>query len=287
MKTYTLGLYEKALPADISFKAMLRHARRAGFDRLEISIDESDTRLARLEWNTAELNDFTRTVASSGISVDTMCLSGHRRFPLGSHSAEIRARALDIMSKAILFCHRSGIRIIQLSGYDVYYEECDDYTRKMFGENLRRSVEMAAAFGILLGFETMETAFMDTVKKSMVYVMEVDSPYLGIYPDIGNLKNAALLYGSDVCADIRAGAGHILAAHLKETNPGVYRNMRFGAGHTEYAPCIRALWEGGVRMFTGEFWCLDAENWRRDIDESSTFLRGKIESAIADMKDLR
>ena len=44
-----------------------------------------------------------------------------------------------------------------------------------------------------LGFETMETPFMDTVEKSMEYVNKINSPYLGVYPDIGNLKNASLL----------------------------------------------------------------------------------------------
>ena len=53
----------------------------------------------------------------------------------------------------------------------------------------------------------------------MAYVDCVASPYLGIYPDIGNLKNAHLLYGSDMDADLKAGKGHILAAHLKETRP--------------------------------------------------------------------
>lgn len=31
-----------------------------------------------------------------------------------------------------------------------------------------------------LGFETMETPFMDTVEKAMHYVKLVDSPYLGV-----------------------------------------------------------------------------------------------------------
>ena len=29
--------------------------------------------------------------------------------------------------------------------------------------------------------------------------------------------------------DFDLGAGHIFALHLKETKPGVYRNMRFGS----------------------------------------------------------
>ena len=44
---------------------------------------------------------------------------------------------------------------------------------------------MAAKYGIVMGFETMETPFMDTVEKAMEYVRIVDSPYLQIYPDIG------------------------------------------------------------------------------------------------------
>lgn len=47
---------------------------------------------------------------------------------------------------------------------------------------------MAARKGILLGFETMETPFMDTVEKAMYYVKTIDNAYLGVYPDIGNLK---------------------------------------------------------------------------------------------------
>ena len=128
-----------------------------------------------------------------------------------------------------------------------------------------------------MGFETMETPFMDTVEKSMRYVQRVNSPYLGVYPDIGNLKNAAVLYGGDVVADLRMGQGRIFAAHLKETLPGVYRDMHFNTGgHTEYIPCIRELLRQGVRMFTGEFWYHGEENYQEIICEASAFLRSRI-----------
>ena len=56
-----------------------------------------------------------------------------------------------------------GIRIIQLAGYDVYYEESTSETVQRFGENLKKCERMAARAGIVLGFETMETEFMNTV----------------------------------------------------------------------------------------------------------------------------
>ncbi|MCJ7695818.1 MAG: xylulose 5-phosphate 3-epimerase, partial [Anaerolineaceae bacterium] len=71
-----------------------------------------------------------------GVPIRTMCLSGHRRFPLGSHDPKIRERSLDLMKKAVNFCAQLGIVIIQLAGYDVYYETGDDFTKASFSENL-------------------------------------------------------------------------------------------------------------------------------------------------------
>lgn len=281
MKDYSLGLYEKAMPDGLSWPEMLETAAACGFDRVEISVDESDARLARLDWSAAERGALRRAIAETGVPVETMCLSGHRKYPLGSHDAAVRARSLEIMRKAIELAADTGVRIIQLAGYDVYYEDGDADTRRWFAENLQISAEMAAARGVLLGFETMETPFMDTVGKAMTYVNAVRSPYLGVYPDIGNLKNAALVHGHDLVADIESGAGHIYAAHLKETVPGVYRNRTFGDGHTEYIPCLKTLWRMGVRMYTGEFWYLGEPDYTETLRHASAFLRDKIEQARA------
>ena len=77
-----LGIYEKALPADMDWGQKLKTAEDLGFNFIEISIDESDHRLGRLEWNPAERKEFQFIVANSPLSVPSMCFSGHRRFPL-------------------------------------------------------------------------------------------------------------------------------------------------------------------------------------------------------------
>ena len=282
---YTLGLYEKAIPVGFDFPEMFRIARDNGFDRLEISVDETDWRLERLEWDPARQRELGMISRAMGTPLLTMCLSGHRKYPFGSHDAEIRKRSMDIMEKAIRFADNAGISIIQLAGYDVYYEKGDEDTRKWFGENLREAAMMAAKSGVVLAFETMETPFMDTVGKSMKYVTEVGSPWLGVYPDIGNLKNAAVLYGHDVVDDMMLGDGHIFAVHLKETKPGLYRDMNFGQadGHTEYERCIEASLKMGVRIFTGEFWYQKGQDYVRTISDSSRFLREKIDKVARDM----
>ncbi len=265
MKSYQLGLYEKAMPSELSWREKMEWARRTGFDYIEISIDETEERLARLEWNAEERAQFNALMLQTGVPVRSMCLSGHRKYPLGSHDPAVATRGMDIMAKAVRLAEDLGIRTIQLAGYDVYYEEGDDETRSRFEENLKKAALMAAEGGVVLGFETMETEFMNTVEKAMHYVSRVNSPYLQVYPDIGNITNAAKRYGRNVLDDLRTGEGHLIAMHLKETVPGVFREVPFGTGHVDFESAIQAALALGVRRYVAEFWYTGSEAWQDDV----------------------
>ena len=266
-KAYTLGLYEKSMPGELSWREKLEAAKAAGFDFVEISIDETEEKLARLDMSQAERLLLVNTMLITGMPIRTMCLSGHRKYPLGSHDPAIRERGMEIMKKAIRLADDLGIRIIQLAGYDVYYEESGSETRRYFMENLKKAVELAASAGVVLGFETMETEFMNTVEKSMKYVNEVSSIYLNVYPDIGNITNATKAYGTDVLDDLRSGRGHLVAMHLKETKPGYFREIPFGQGHVDFERSVKTAWELGVRKFVAEFWYTGSPDWKEELQE--------------------
>ncbi len=273
MRAYTLGLYEKAMPSDLTWKEKLETAKEAGYDFVEISIDETDAKLARLDWTKEERLDLVKTMYEVGLPIRTMCLSGHRKYPIGSSSPETCARGMEIMEKAIQLADDLGIRIIQLAGYDVYYEESTPETVERFGKNLEKCERMAAKKGIILGFETMETEFMNTVEKAMKYVNRINSPYLGVYPDMGNITNAAKTYGTDVLEDIRTGIGHLDAVHLKETVPGVFREVPFGTGHVDFPAVIAETWKAGVRRYVTEFWYTGNPEWKKDLDLAVGMMR--------------
>ena len=271
---YELGLYEKSMPNTLSIKEKLEIVKETGFDFLELSIDESDEKQARLNWTKEERFRLVQDMYQVGVPIRSICLSGHRKYPFGSHDAEIREQSLIIMKKAIDLADDLGVRIIQLAGYDVYYEEGDADTLEWFIDNLRLAVEMASQKGIILGFETMETPFMNTVEKSMRFVELMDSPYLQVYPDSGNLKNASLEPGAkNVYEDVLIGKGHIVAAHLKETIPGHYREIPFGTGQINFQKMVDAFLTIGVKRFTGEFWYVGQEEWKQDIIDANQFLR--------------
>ncbi len=282
-KEYVLGLYEKSMPSDLTWEEKLNEAKNSGFDFVEISIDETDEKLERLDMSSGERFELIRTMQETGVPIRSMCLSGHRRFPMGSHDRDIRERSMDIMRKAIGLSEDLGIRIIQLAGYDVYYEDPDDDTRKYFEENLQKAVLMASKAGVSLGFETMETEFMNTVEKSMYYVDLIDSPYLGVYPDLGNLTNAAVTYGTDVTDDLKTGSGHLFAMHLKETTPGVFREVPFGTGHVDFERGIRCAWDLGIRRFGTEFWYKGSPKWRDDLIFAGQMMRGFLDRQEEDI----
>lgn len=259
-KLYSLGLYEKALPPGFSWEDKLLAARDAGFDFLEISIDESEEKLARLDMDDSDIAMLVRLMERTGVFIETMCLSSHRKYPLGSSDPVLRLKAHEIMKKAISLAEKTGIRIIQLAGYDVFYEPSTRETAQFFSESLQHAVNMAAKTGILLGFETMDTEFMNTIKKAADVVRSVDSPYLNIYPDLGNLTNAALKSGIPLNCDFDYGKGCIIALHLKETAPGRFRNVPFGTGHVDFQSGIRKAWDMGVRRFVTEFWYDEKED---------------------------
>lgn len=279
MKKYEIGLYEKAMPGELSWREKLETAKELGYDFVELSVDETDAKLARLDMTREERLEILQIMNEVGVSFRSMCLSGHRKYPLGSADPATCARGMEIMEKAVQLAADLGIRIIQLAGYDVYYEDSTPETVARFGENLKKATMMAAKAGVMLGFETMETEFMNTVGKAMKYVDLVNSPYLGVYPDSGNLKNAAVTYGTDLYEDIRSGAGHTVAMHLKETVPGKFREIHFGTGHVDFQKTIDTAWEIGVRRFVTEMWYVGQDSWKEDIREAHDMM-----STILDQK---
>ena len=135
---------------------------------------------------------------------------------------------------------------------------------------------MASKKGVILAFETMETEFLNTVGKAMHYINLVNSPYLQVYPDLGNITNAALLYSHKVVDDLLSAAGHIAAMHLKETLPGKFREIPFGTGHVDFNDAIKIAGSMGVKMFVSEFWYTGNEDWQYQLKFANQFIRSKF-----------
>jgi L-ribulose-5-phosphate 3-epimerase len=246
-----IGLYEKALPDAMSWDERLAAAGQAGYDFIEISIDESDERLSRLDWSASERAALRRSIENAGVRIMTMCLSGHRKYPLGSHSPELRKQGQDILRKAIEFAGDIGLRVVQVMGYDVFYETSDDETRVNFIDGLRLGARWAGQSGVMLGLENLDTPFVENLSKAMAILREIDSPWLRLYPDIGNLS-AAGYYPPD---EIALAKNQLLGVHVKDALPKIIRGVPFETGIVPFRETFQALVKSGFWGLIGiEIW---------------------------------
>lgn len=264
-REYTLGLYEKSMPDDISWKDKLLAAKEAGYDWVEISIDASEAKINRIYMSKEERLELVSLMYETGMPIRTMCVSALTKYAIGSHDPATVLRGMEILEKSIELADDLGVRIVMIPGYDVYFEESDLETKKLFLENVTKAARMAEKAGVILGFETMENDFMNTVEKAMKYVTLVGSSYLKIYPDSGNLTNAAVTYKHDVIEDLELGRGHVMALHMKETKPGHFREIPYGTGHVDFKAMAGKAWDMGVRKYVTEFWYTGNPVWRDDL----------------------
>ena len=255
-KAYSLGLYEKAMP-DVSWAEKLHIAKEAGYDFVEISIDATEERIARVYSTKLERRELVDLCWDLDMPIRTLNASALTKYSLGNPDSAVCARGMEIAEHSIGLAADLGVRIVMIPGYDVYYEPHSTETEERFVANIRLLEQKAACAGVQLGFETMENEFMNTVEKAIHYIGLVNSNYLKIYPDIGNTTNAAVLHGTDPIADLRKGRGQLVALHLKETSPGHYREIPYGTGHVDFEAAVSAAWELGVRCYVTEFWYKD------------------------------
>ena len=280
---HLLGLYEKALPPGLRWEARLLAAKELGFDYLEISIDETDERLSRLDWTTEQRRELHRALLETGVPIQSMCLSAHRRFPYGSADPAVRARAHEILEKAVLFAREFGIRVIQLAGYDVYYEPSTPESLRRFEEGLRSACAVAEKYQVMLAMEIMDTPLMSSITRYRKYKALLPSPWFSVYPDLGNLT----AWGNDTSAEITLGQNGMVGIHLKDTLavtkdfPGKFKCVPFGAGCVDFPACFRQLEAEGYRgPYMMEMWYAPGQDWKKEIAAAKTFMEGKFAAAM-------
>jgi L-ribulose-5-phosphate 3-epimerase UlaE len=85
----------------------------------------------------------------------------------------------------------------------------------------------------------------------MGFINAVNSPWLQLYPDMGNLAAA----GYDPPAEFPQARGRLVAVHVKDAAPRVIRGIPFGEGIVPHNATFRSLAATGFwGLLTVEMW---------------------------------
>ena len=265
----SLGIYEKALrggPPAVSgsrvageaWRVFLDQVPRAGFSFLDLSIDESPEREARLDWDAGQCRTVRRAAETAGTDIGGICLSVHRRIGPGSADPAVRRRAREVMARGLQVCHDLGVPVIQIAGYYCYYEDPNPDAERWYAQLLADAVPLAARLGVVMGIENVDGDDVTSLTKAMEFVDAVDSPYLQLYPDLGNIAEQSL----DPGAELAAGEGHMVAMHAKDVRPGEPRRVEMGTGVVD--------WDRSFELLAAQGWSgrLMIEMWNDDVPDS-------------------
>lgn len=268
-----LGVYEKALPTTVAWPERLELARRLGFDYVELSIDESEARLARLAPRSPERREIRAAARDTGVPIFSVCLSAHRRYALGSASGETRARAHDIFEAGIDLAVELGARLIQVAGYYVYYEEETPASVERYAEGLERGLAHAARAGVMLGVENMDTLGIASLDEGLRLLERLGSPWLQLYPDVGNLVERGL----EPLAQLEGARGHVVALHLKDARPGEPRRVPFGEGGVPFVAAFEHLAAAGYAgPMLVEMWNDDAPDSVQRLEAARAWVAARM-----------
>ena len=268
-----IGIYEKSFSSKLSWEERLETAVSLNFDFMEIAIDASSERLARLDWSQSQRTNLRHVISNTGLPIYNIVLSAHRTYSLGSSSLDIRQQSRDILKKAIDFAVDIGIRVVQIAGYYVFHEPHHENSRELFLNGLQQGVQWASQAGVMLGLENMDGEDILSIDTAMEIVQTINSPWLKLYPDIGNLSANHL----DVCTQLNVGKGHLIGIHLKDTTPGSFRRVPFGAGTVPFAEAFRTLanmnYDG---PFTLEMWNDDDPNANQIVAIAKDWIQNQM-----------
>lgn len=246
-----LGIYEKALAWPGTWDEFFASAADAGFSFVDLSVDESPQRVARLDWTARERAEVRGAAERHNIALGGLCLSVHRRIAPGSADPALHRQAIDVLIRGIDLCWHLGIPILQLAGYFAYYEQPDEHARSRYVQVLRAGARHAARRGVMLGIENVDGSDVTSISRAMEVVREIKSAWLRLYPDIGNLTERSM----DVVSELAAGQGHMLAIHVKDTRPGEPRRVPMGEGSVPWQDAFdelaRQRWSGRIMI---EMW---------------------------------
>ena len=271
-----LGIYEKALKWNGSFDDLLTQAARAGYSFVDISIDETPEREARLTWTPAERAAVVAATERTGVPLTGLCLSIHRRIAPGSADPAIRQRAIEVLRKGIDLCADLHIPVLQLAGYFAYYEDAHPSARAWYVDCLRHGAEYASRRGVLLGIENVDGTDIVSISAAMAVVDEIRSPWLQLYPDLGNIAEQ----GYPLTAELQRGEGHMVAMHAKDVRHGEPRRVPMGGGIVDwdeaFAELARQRWSGRLMI---EMWNDESDDSVELAAAARDFIAGRLAAA--------
>ena len=136
---------------------------------------------------------------------------------------------------------------------------------------------------VTLAIEIMDHKFINSITKYMEFSRIISSPYLKVYPDIGNLSAWP---ENNMYKELELGIKEkeIVAIHLKDTLkvteefPGKFKEVPFGEGCVDFVDSFKILKELDYNgPFLIEMWTEKSETPIEDVKNAKKWIIDKMQ----------
>ncbi len=158
--------------------AKLEEYKRLGFDGIEGGSPDIK-----------DISALQKAIAETGVPVHGVVHGTHWEQRLSSPDPKLREAGLRVLEQAIRDSHAIGgstvlLVVGKVTGDD---ETHDDVWQRSIIE-IRKALPLASQLGIQILIENVWNGFCETPDEYRDYIDEIDSPWVGAYFDIGNVR---------------------------------------------------------------------------------------------------
>jgi len=184
-----IGINRWTMPPDWSLAECFLATKRAGFDSIEINLAETGE--LTLTSTEAEVRRIADSARDAGITLSSLSNGLGWTYPLTASDPAVRRQGIEVLRAALRAARWLDVdTILCVPGvvsadvrYDVAYERAQAALRGLIPE--------AEAQGVAIGVENVWNKFLLSPLEMARFVDELDSPWIGVYFDAGNV----LAYG--------------------------------------------------------------------------------------------
>lgn len=228
----------------LSVKESLKLAKAAGFDGVELALnEEGETSLLSTE---SELKEIKKTAEDLGLELYSVACGLYWDYSITSDDEKIRAKAEDIVKKEIDMAKTLGCDSCLVIPGTVCADFIDptkvvdyeDAYERSFSAFLRLK-SYAEAAKINIGLENVWNKFLTSPIEMREFIDKIDSPYVGSYFDVGNV-----LFNGFPEHWIKILGSRIKKVHFKDYRKaagGLHGFVDLLAGDVNYPAVVEAL----------------------------------------------
>lgn len=186
------GINQWSLPADYQLEEQIKLAAQAGFDGIELCLSEEGE--FSLSTSQSELKQIKNLADGEGIELPSVATDLNWNYPLTSSSEDVVQKGKEIVKTMIEYADYLGAdTVLVIPGvvenpFDpqmevVPYDKA--YERSLTA--LRELTDFAEQREVKIGIENVWNKFLLSPLEMRDFVDQIDSDYLGVYFDVGNV----------------------------------------------------------------------------------------------------